>query len=478
MIRLGQKLAIFFIFICVKMQLAFCFEIEEFRILTADRTSYLRGQITFPSSLDNNKFWPVVILKNGSGPTGREQFLDTENNLLVTRLLEEGFAVAQFDDRGVYCDHFNCAPCFQSKNPTEVIQIILTRKNVGNLANLVTEEKAKEYRELQCVLTEERINVTWDNITQDFIDIYQFVSAHSRIDSAEITTIGTSEGGVNIAKAVQSNVIHPKKLIFLSTPLSSMRRQADVSFARNDLNELKGEIQKCDQCKVGDAIKTTGTSKNKISYSYLNSSSIKKILSSTTIEQLGDETISSGKKINRIDADWDAWYRAYQHIPPESCDSSKIRLWISSSGVLRGTQNYSDVRDCDETTLLFRLKNFYGSVSIYQSVSDEIVYFDDDIKVLNDVKFNKRQNIKLHTLYSLSHGLKMKDEKFVSKELINKIIADVKSGLNEDNKYMIDAPFLIDGNREIRIPTEDHHVVSIKCLSWEDSNLRCAVTKD
>lgn len=172
---------------------------KTFSLPTADRYTFLNGQIDYPAMTANQKV-SAVLFVGGTGLFDRDYFFGhsgTDADLLfkdfARRLNEKGMAAVRFDYRGVSC------------NLKTVLPIV---------PPATREDYLKTYVQ-KCIQNLVRGQVNVKNIREDIATVYQYMKADKNIDSKKLIVLGHSEGTVHTSFMVGEKTIQPKGLLFI-----------------------------------------------------------------------------------------------------------------------------------------------------------------------------------------------------------------------------------------------------------------------
>lgn len=171
--------------------------IEEFTLPTEDHVAHLNGDIMSPHKLSGAR--GALLMVPGGWFAERDAFLGdsyTEADLMFRRIacrvLNLGYVVARYDNRGVTGNEFTIGLKKESSNP---------------LAD--TERYFNS-----CVNSEIRRSVTPETLTSDAAAVYHFLSQRPHVDPSNIVVFAHSEGGIHMARLIGVHRIAPKGIVF------------------------------------------------------------------------------------------------------------------------------------------------------------------------------------------------------------------------------------------------------------------------
>lgn len=180
---------------------ASAFQVEQFSIPTADKSTQLTGEFNFPDSADNKSLYPLVLMVAGTGLFDRTSDVSPhmpelpKDSILFEaiskNLTQLGVATLRFDFRGVSCSLRNvaCEGC----NPTERLQKYLST----------------------CIDNDVRLGVTPKTYRDDIEAVFNLANQHAKVDKKRIVFFGHSEGSVHLSRVVHNRKITPSALVFM-----------------------------------------------------------------------------------------------------------------------------------------------------------------------------------------------------------------------------------------------------------------------
>ncbi len=177
---------------------------EEFALPTHDGVTQLRGDVISPDGL--NVPTAALLMIPGGGFTERDGFLGdsyTDADLMFRRLahrvVQAGFVVARYDNRGV---------------TGHELSIGLTRDSID------PEGDTDQYFK-QCVDVSVRRTVTPESLFDDAELVYRFVEQHPHVDASRIAVFAHSEAGIHLCRLIGAQRVNPQGIVIAGTPVGS-----------------------------------------------------------------------------------------------------------------------------------------------------------------------------------------------------------------------------------------------------------------
>lgn len=158
--------------------------------------------VVFPKNIPIVK--GLVVLIPGSESVGEPAIEDAlgKNPKLISQMsvmgqtiLDDGFAYASFNTRGMHPLH----TCLDERDAKKRIDAFIKK----------------------CINPRIRTHLDWINIESDIVDIFKVLKSQKEFKSTKIVVLARSEGGMHISRLIRSKKISPDAVVGLGVPTES-----------------------------------------------------------------------------------------------------------------------------------------------------------------------------------------------------------------------------------------------------------------
>ncbi len=185
---------------------------QELELSSNDGVTQLRGVLELPDGAGANL--GAMLMVPGGWFAERDGFMGdsyTEADLMFRRIahrvVNKGFAVVRYDNRGVLGNELTAGITKDSTDP------------VGDTEHYLS----------ACIDQHVRGTVTPESLVEDVATFYDFMTQHQSIDSAKTIVFAHSEGGLHVARLIDDRHFAAKGIVLANTittsPLEAMKWQ-------------------------------------------------------------------------------------------------------------------------------------------------------------------------------------------------------------------------------------------------------------
>ena len=184
---------------------------RQFEVPTRDGKAVLRGQLDFPESSGP---YPLLVIINGGWFMERDGYMgnsDSEADFMYRRIAEAanrtGLATLRYDNRGVLANELTMLPPLEGLSELDI-----TKHYVANCIDLTV-----------------RREVTVQSTLDDIAQIFALGATQEEVAQDRIVALAHSEGGLNLARLIDQEIVNPRGVVFVGTitesPASILRWQ-------------------------------------------------------------------------------------------------------------------------------------------------------------------------------------------------------------------------------------------------------------